>query len=561
MFLRHQKEKKFSWKIKLKKSKNNNFIQFLQQLGKCFMLPIALIAFCGILLGIGSAFTSASIINQIPWLGKKGFQIIFGYMNTIGKIAFTYLPLLFCMAIALGLASDNKGVAGLSSFIGFMTIVLMINWMLTITGRLVNEQYVIGELGLDKWQTLTTIQQEQMLKTVMNRENQSVFFGIQTIDIGILGAILTGLLVLMLHQKFQYIKFPAAIGFFGGRRFVPIITILVFSIIALPITFIWPFIGKGFYWIGVGIEKTQIFGSFLYRFTERLVGPVCLHHIFNVLVRFTSVGGEYITNDGTKIEGALNIYYYLLNNNLWDQDVWKYTRFLSQGYMAPVMFGLPAAGLAMYITAQKDQKLMVKGLVISGSVASIIGGITEPLEFMFLFAQPLLYLFHAFMVGVSYLLLGLFHTQIGNTDGNIIDLIIFGIMQGLQTKWWIIFIIGPIYFLIYFSTFYFAIKKFNIKTPGREVKITTNENDNVVVDKNEQAEHYLQLLGGKDNIKVIDNCFTRLRISLKTPVNIIYDDVSKLGAIGLKIIDDYTLQIIIGPNVEHIANAIKQKIK
>lgn len=553
-------KEKFNIKTKNKKSNSNNsFMQFLQQLGKCFMLPIALIAFCGILLGVGSVFTSTSIINQIPWLGFKEFQIVFSYMSTIGSIAFTYLPLLFCMAIALGLASDNKGVAALSSLLGFMILVIMINWMLSITGRLVTESYVIAELGLDRWEQLSIIQQQQMVKTTMSRENQSIIFGIQTIDIGILGAILTGLLVLALHQKFQYMKFPDAIGFFGGRRFVPIITILIFSLIALPITFIWPFIGKGFYWIGFGIEKIQIFGPFLYRFTERLVGPVGLHHIFNVLVRFTSVGGEYLTNEGTKIEGALNIYYYLLNHNLWDQDVWKYTRFLSQGYMPSVMFGLPAAGLAMYMTAHKEQKLIVKGLVISGSVASIVGGITEPLEFMFLFAQPLLYLFHAFMVGLSYLLLGLFHTQIGNTDGNIIDLIVFGIMQGMQTKWWIIFIIGPIYAMIYFSTFYFVIKKFNLKTPGRETKI--KDNHEIIISIEDKAIQYVKLLGNKDNIKVIDNCFTRLRITLKSPINITKEDVINLGAVALKIIDQHNLQIIIGPGVEPLANAIKKILK
>ncbi len=535
------KNQKNMEKINTKKSRNGLLNKF-QKLGRTFMLPIAMLAFCGILLGIGASLTSNATIVQIPWLKTRGLYDFFVLLKTIGAIGFTFLPFMFAMAIPIGLASDNQGSAAFSGFIGYVTMLFVINFTLNVLPEnLTSEGTFIG------------------------KSTQSIL-GIKTMDIGVLGAIFVGLLVYWLHEKFQYISLPNSISFWGGTRFVPIISLLIFSAIAIPTTFIWPCFNQLIYWIGLGVQKVDWFGPFLYRFTESLVRPTGMHHVINTIVRFSAVGGTIVLPSGEKITGALNIFYKELELGLPISA--SATRFLSQGYMPTVMFGLPMAAIAIYVLAEKEQKKMVKSVIIPGIVASVVGGITEPLEFLFLFVAPLLYLVHCFYIGLAYMIVGLLQVKIGNTDGNIIDFIVFGLMQGLSTKWYYILLVGPIWGALYFSTFYFYIKYRDVKTIGREAlseeeKITliSNEKNEKIDTSNEVAVKYIELLGGKENIKTLNNCYTRLRITLNKPMNISQEAVKDLGAIAIKYIDDYNIQIIIGPKVEKLKNEIAKLIR
>ncbi|AUB31563.1 PTS transporter subunit EIIC [Spiroplasma floricola] len=537
-----KENEKESKKLKTKKSKNSLLSKF-QKLGRTFMLPIAVMAFCGIFLGIGASLTSEATLTQMPWLKTRGLFDFFVFLKLIGNIGFTFLPFMFAMAIPLGLASDNQGVAALSGFLGYATMLFSINFTINIFPS--------------SW-----LQEG----TFIGRTTKEIL-GIQTMDIGVLGAIFVGLIIYKLHEKFQYINLPNAISFWGGTRFVPIISILLFSVLALPATFFWPAIAQLLAWVGLVVQKIGVFGPFLYRFTESLVRPTGIHHVINSIIRYTEAGGSWQNPVNNEIVyGALNIFYEQLKYN---QPISaEATRFLSQGYMPTVMFGLPMAGLAIYLLAQKEQKPMVKSIIVPGIVASVVGGITEPIEFLFLFVAPMLYLIHCFFIGMAYLFVALLQVKIGNTDGNIIDFIVFGVIQGLNTKWYYILVIGSIWGFLYFNLFYFYIKLRNVQIIGR-TELTPEEKESIVqkVDKNKVndfdkvAEKYLHLLGGKENIESLNNCYTRLRITLKETKQIQQEDVKKLGAIAIKYIDELNIQIIIGPRVEKLKNEIAKLMK
>lgn len=550
------KVKKRNWFFKLKRQhkieqSKVTFFSKMQTLGKTFMLPIALLSFCGIFLGIGASLTSSNTIKQIPFFGYDGIYHIFLFIKTIGAIGFTFLPFLFVMAIPLGLASNNKGVAALSGFVAYLSLLVVTNFMIKVLPEnLVGSNGYIGKSGA-----------------------MQDIIGIKAIDFGVLGAILSGLLVFWIHEKTQYIKLPSSIGFWGGTRFVPIASILLFSVIAIPLVFIWPGINLGINYIGYGVKEIGVFGPFIYRFTEVLVKPTGLHHVINQIVRTTAVGGGPVTINGTEYVGALQIFFAQLNNGI--RPTANVTRFLSQGFMPVVMFGLPAAGIAIYFSADREERKMVKSVIIPGIVASAVGGITEPIEFLFLFIAPLLYFVHAVLVGLSYLIVALLAVRIGNTDGNIIDFIIFGLMQGLYTRWYLVLVVGFIYAAIYYVLFYYWIKWKDLATVGRKGQVIKEQTKTTQINKlnlkqsnkkvsganNTVAAKYLQLLGGKENIKILDNCFTRLRITLNNHVDISDQDVKNLGAIGLKIIDSVTIQIIIGTQVESLKNEIQKEIQ
>ncbi|MDN6626862.1 MAG: maltose/glucose-specific PTS transporter subunit IIBC, partial [Pisciglobus halotolerans] len=430
------KEKKVKQKV--------GFWEFFQGLGKTFMLPVALLAFMGLMLGIGSSFTSETTIEIIPFLGNDYLQLFFRFLSTIGGFAFTYLPVLFAMAIPLGLARSDKGVAAFSGLVGYIIMNLSINFYL-IENNLLADPDVLREAG------------------------QGMAVGIQTLEMGVLGGIIVGIIVSSLHKRFHEIQLPDAFAFFGGARFVPIITSLVLGIVGLIIPIVWPFFAMIITGIGNLIQGAGVFGPFLFGAGERLLLPTGLHHILVSMIRFTEAGGTQIV-DGTSISGALSIFYAQLQSGTEISPA--VTAFLSQGKMPTFMFGLPAVALAMYNTARPENRDQVKGLLISGVLAAFVTGITEPIEFLFLFVAPLLYLFHVVMTGLGFMVMALLSVKIGNTDGGILDFLIFGVLQGNQTKWYLVILVGIIWFIIYYFIFKWAILKFDLKTPGRETKNT-----------------------------------------------------------------------------------------
>ena len=354
-------------------SKKVGFWEFFQGLGKTFMLPVSLLAACGIMLGIGSSFASSVTAEVLPFLKVPVIKLFFEFMSTIGSFAFSNLPIMFAMAIPLGLARQDKGVAAFSGYVGFVMSSMTANFFLKVTGTLATPEN-------------------------MKAAGQAMVFGIQSVDIGVLGGVIIGVIVYKIHDKFCEIKLPDALAFFGGARFVPIATAVIVGIVGLVIPLIWPFFNGIIIKIGELIGKAGVFGPLLFGAGEGVLRPFGLHHILVAMIRFTSAGGEAIIN-GEPVYGALNIFYKEFANGILDPNV---TRFLSQGKMPSYMFGLPAVALAIYHTARPENRKKVKGLLASGLVACVIGGITEPLEFIFLFLSPVLYLFHCIMVGLGF---------------------------------------------------------------------------------------------------------------------------------------------------------------
>lgn len=359
-------------------SKKVGFWEFFQGLGKTFMLPVSLLAACGIMLGIGSSFASSVTAEVLPFLKVPVIKLFFEFMSTIGSFAFSNLPIMFAMAIPLGLARQDKGVAAFSGYVGFVMSSMTANFFLKVTGTLATPEN-------------------------MKAAGQAMVFGIQSVDIGVLGGVIIGIIVYKIHDKFCEIKLPDALAFFGGARFVPIATAVIVGIVGLVIPLIWPFFNGIIIKIGELIGKAGVFGPLLFGAGEGVLRPFGLHHILVAMIRFTSAGGEAIIN-GEPVYGALNIFYKEFANGILDPNV---TRFLSQGKMPSYMFGLPAVALAIYHTARPENRKKVKGLLASGIVACVIGGITEPLEFIFLFLSPVLYLFHCIMVGLGFMTMGI----------------------------------------------------------------------------------------------------------------------------------------------------------
>ena len=343
---------------------------------------------------------------------------------------------------------------------------------------------------------------------------------------------------------------------------MPIITALTLSLVGLFIPMLWEYVALGIAGIGHIIQSTSVFGPFLYGVGVLLLKPFGLHHILLAMVRFTPAGGIEMVN-GHEVAGALNIFYAELKAGLpFSPHV---TAFLSQGFMPTFIFGLPAVAYAIYRTARPENRPVIKGLLLSGVLVSVVTGISEPIEFLFLFIAPALYAFHIVMSGLALMVMALLGVTIGNTDGGILDLLIFGVMQGMSTKWYLLFPVGIAWFAIYFFVFRWYILKHNIKTPGREVDVQGAQQ---AVEANTRArgkskydhELILRALGGKENIESLDNCITRLRLVVKDMGLIDQQALKAAGALSVVMLDAHSVQVIIGPQVQSVKTGIEALI-
>ncbi|HHU0691655.1 maltose/glucose-specific PTS transporter subunit IIBC [Citrobacter sp. Marseille-Q3906] len=519
------------------KSFKSRVWEFFQSLGKTFMFPVSLLAFMGLLLGIGSSITSPSTIKSFPFLGGELTQLTFGFIAMVGGFAFTYLPVMFAIAIPLGMAKRNKAVGAYSGFIGYMLMNMSINYYLTVTHQLADT-------------------------ATMKQVGQSVVLGIQTLEMGVLGGIIAGVITYFLHERFQDTVLHDAFAFFSGIRFVPIITSLALSIVGLAIPLLWTYVAMGIAGIGHIIQSTSVFGPFLYGVGVLLLKPFGLHHILLAMVRFTPAGGTEIVN-GHEIAGALNIFYAELKAGLpFSPHV---TAFLSQGFMPTFIFGLPAVAFAIYRTAKPENRPIIKGLLLSGVLVSVITGISEPIEFLFLFIAPALYIFHIIMSGLALMVMAILGVTIGNTDGGILDLLIFGVMQGTSTKWYLLFPVGVVWFAVYFFVFRWYIIKHDIKTPGREDSSDSTAQAVVANTKARGKSKYdhgviLNALGGKENIESLDNCITRLRLVVKDMSKLDQQALKSAGALSVVVLDQHSVQVIIGPQVQSVKTGIEALI-
>lgn len=520
---------------------------FIQKLGKSLMGPLSIIVAAGLLLGLASTLLNPNVFGNA--LANVGFVNDFvSLINALAGGLFGLLPILFCMSVAQGMSREDKEVATFASIIGFILFHTTIRFFLGLKGvnaETTSIEYLMGQ-GMS---ALEATQKNAAYDTVM---------GIFTYRMSIFGGIIVGLWTAMIHNRFHETQLPTAFSFFSGKRFVPIMMVVTIPFLAIVMFFVWPLFNMVINGFGALLASAGAFGTFIYGFLERLLIPTGLHHILNRLIRFTPIGGSAMI-DGQQVSGALNIFNTLLMQAEPDMDVMRQaTRFLTQGTHPFMVFGLPAACYAMYKTALPKNKQKVKGILLAAGLTSLFTGITEPIEFSFFFISPLLWLFHAFMAGMSFLINTLLGVCIGNAGGGLIDLMLFGVLRGPQTKWLLNVVIGLIYAMIYFFVFKWAIVKFNIKTPGRE-----DETDEVV-DTDEVTElgnGIMDALGGKENILEIDNCISRLRLVLKD-TSIVNDALLKrTGSLGIIKINENNIQVVYGTKVEKAAAELKRAVK
>lgn len=508
----------------------NALFEQAQRFGRSFMLPIAVLPAAGLLLGIGGAFSNEATIETYPVLDQGWLQAIFIVMSSAGNIVFANLPVIFAVGVALGLARKDKGTAALAALLGYLVMNATINAILTITNSLASPED-LSSVG------------------------QGTALGIQTLETGVFGGIIIGILTSLLHNRFYNVELPRFLGFFGGSRFIPIIT--AFSSVAMgAILYVaWPPVQTGIYSLGGLVDATGYIGTFIYGFFLRLLGPFGLHHIFYIPFWTTSLGGT-LEVGGQLVEGTQRIFFAQLNEGNVDQYYIGTARFMA-GRHITMMFGLLGACLAMYHMAKPEHKKRVGGLLFSVGLTSFLTGITEPIEFLFLFIAPLLYVVHAFFDGLAFMLAHIFQITIGQTfSGGFIDFMLFGVLQGNdKTNWIFVPIIGVFWFFLYYFTFKFAIRKFDIKTPGRE----DEQEQSFIQNGTDRAKSILRGLGGKENIRDIDACATRLRVSVNTAEKVQKEHLENTGARGV-IVNGNGVQIIYGPEVTNIKNEVDDEI-
>ncbi|MEB6240010.1 glucose-specific PTS transporter subunit IIBC [Staphylococcus xylosus] len=496
-----------------------------QQFGKSFMLPIAILPAAGSLLGIGGALSNPNTVKAYPVLDINLLQNIFILMSSAGNIIFQNLPVIFAVGVAIGLAKSDKGTAGLAAMLGFLIMNASMNGLLTITGTLAKDN--LAEVG------------------------QSMVLGIQTVETGVFGGIVTGIMTALLHNKFYKISLPDYLGFFGGSRFVPIITAIASIVLGVIMFFVWPTVQGWIFGVGGLVDKTGVIGTFFFGFILRLLGPFGLHHIFYLPFWQTALGGS-LEVKGHMVQGTQNIFFAQLG----DPDVTKYfsgvSRYMS-GRFITMMFGLCGAALAIYHTAKPERKKVVGGLMLSAALTSFLTGITEPLEFSFLFVAPILYVIHAFLDGLAFMMADIFNITVGQTfSGGFIDFLLFGVLQGnSKTNFLWVIPVGIIWFMMYYVIFRFLITKFNFKTPGREDETATE-----TVEVTDRAKTIIQALGGKENIDVVDCCATRLRVTLNSDKEVDKAMLTATQARGV-IQKGNGVQIIYGPHVTTIKNEVE----
>ncbi|HBZ16618.1 MAG TPA: PTS glucose transporter subunit IIB [Pantoea sp.] len=506
---------------------SGSWFEKAQRFGKSFMLPIAVLPAAGLLLGIGGALSNPNTIQAYPFLDVAWLQGVFTIMASAGSVVFANLAVLFAVGVAVGLAKGDKGTAGLASLLAYLVMNATINALLTLTGV--------------------------MAESHLSAVGQGMALGIQTLETGVFGGVIIGLVTAILHNRYNKIALPQFLGFFGGSRFVPIISSLAAILVGAAMTIVWPHFQKLIFGLGGLVDATGYFGTFIYGFVLRMLGPFGLHHIFYLPFWTTALGGSEVIN-GHLVEGTQRIFFAQLADPTTQQFYVGTSRFMS-GRFITMMFGLIGACLAMYHTARPENRKRVAGLLLSAALTSFLTGITEPIEFSFLFVAPVLYVIHALFDGLAFMIAHLLHITIGQTfSGGLIDFILFGVLQGeAKTHWWYVPLVGVPWFLLYYFTFRLLISRFNFKTPGRED--SNIESAPLVV--GERPQQVIAALGGKANIVELDCCATRLRITLLDGSKLNEDALKATGARAV-IQRGKGVQVIYGPHVTIIKNEVEE---
>ena len=508
----------------------------LQRVGRSFMLPIALLPVAGLLLGIGSSFTNETMLaayglNSVIHPGTLIYTIL-DVMSQTGSAVFNNLALLFAMGVAIGMARKEKEVAALSGAVAYIIMNTAIQAMINAAG------------GVE----------------AMPANSTTTMLGITTLQMGVFGGIVVGLGVAALHNKFYKIELPQVLAFFGGTRFVPIISSIVYLVVGIAMFYIWPVVQSGIAALGALVLASGYAGTFIYGLLERALIPFGLHHVFYMPFWQTAVGGTAII-DGVTVTGAQNIFFAELASKSTTVFSVSATRFMA-GKFPFMMFGLPGAALAMYQCAKPEKKKAAGGLLLSAALTAFLTGITEPLEFTFIFVALPMYAVHCVLAGLSFMLMHILNVGVGMTfSGGLIDLVLFGVMQGnAKTHWMWVVVVGAVYFVLYYIIFRFMISKFDYKTPGRddaeEVKLYTRADVNarsaasgsVPAGNDPVSALIVEGLGGAANLSDVDCCATRLRCTVKDAALVKQDVLKASGASGV-ICKGNGVQVVYGPKV------------
>lgn len=498
----------------------------LQKIGKALMLPVALLPAAGLLVGLGEIIDNPTIVQYIPFLNNSWIHVLANIISSAGNVVLSNLPLLFATGVAIGLC-DGDGVAGLSSIVGFLVFNMTIS------------KYI----GL-------------IPENIKDNPSFEMVLGIPTLQMGVMGGIIVGITTTIVYKRFYNIRLPEFLGFFSGKRFVPIMTAIVCVILGGVIVNIWPAIQILLFTISRSLINTNSnISSFIFGIIERALVPFGLHHIW--YNPFWYQFGEYINSSGQLVIGDQQIFFAQLRDNV---TITAGT--FMTGKFPIMMFGLPGAALAMYHESFDENKKKVSALLLSAALSSFLTGITEPIEFSFLFVAPVLFAIHCVFAGFSFLVMNILNVKIGMTfSGGLIDFLLFGVVPN-RTPWHLVIVVGIILFIIYYIGFRFIIRKLNLQTPGREYDEfeAINEYDvNINLDEEDFARDVLNALGGKKNIKYLDACITRLRITVKDLRKVQRSKLKQLGVAGIMIVGN-NIQAIFGPKSDILKDQIKDII-
>ncbi|SFN71306.1 PTS system, maltose and glucose-specific IIC component [Proteiniclasticum ruminis] len=528
----------------------SNFKKNFQSFGKSLLFPISLLSFMAIFLGLAAALQNKNIIATLPFLANTGIQNVLGLIRRLAGLPFGQLPLLFAMSIPLGMVKRDKGVAVYAGAVGYIAMLMGMSYILQVQGltsATTSVDYLMQNSGLN-----------QVDATLRNSAFTNVL-GIFVYNTNVIGGIIAGLMGVYIHNKFRETELHPSLTFYSGKRFVPIAAALIMAVVGILLTFVWPVVNTAIIAMGKLISETGLFGVFLYGFTEKIINPTGLHHILNQTFRFTALGGVETIN-GESLVGALQIYLYQLDNQL--QFSTQATQFLAQGKILHMVFGMPAAVMAIYHTALPEKRDRVLKFFLAGVTAVILTGITEPIEFTFIFISPILWIVNAIFAGLAFLVPALFGAAIGNIQGGIIDWLVFGVLQGAQTKWYLYLLAGPVFFAMYYFTYKFIITKFNVMTIGRRESDFTEEDEelqgSVSISQDDRviAKQIIEGLGGLENITDIDNCITRLRVEVLDASKIKEDLIKKSNPNGIIRPDRNTIHVVYGGRITKIRNIV-----
>lgn len=520
--------------------KKSKFWQSVQTFGRSLLLPVALMAPIGMVMGICNAFTQSYMIEQFAWLGNPTLQTVLNSLKSITSIIFNNIPLLFAMGVAYGLAKNEKGIAVFSSVVAYLALNVVMNVYLTVTGTLAPAE-------------------------TMTQLGQGTVLGVQTLKIEALGGIIAGIVAAKCTDRFYKLQLPLAFAFFSGKKSVAIISFALMIPIGLILPFFWAIITDVLI-AGSVVMMNKFVGPAIYMTLNRLLIPFGLHHVLASIVRFTEAGGVY-TIDGEQFVGVLNTMNHILfklgpSHPSWNEIMPTLSSYMAPSQMITTLFRFPAIGLAMYHTAFTKNKKIAKGVLLTVCLTAFLGNITEPLEFTILLVSPVLFVAYSILVGITTIPLGFLGVKMGYIRGTIFDFGIFGLLYE-NTNWFNLVLLGIANFIIFYFGFKFVIKKFNLATPGRE-DFDLDENANTLLKEKryeEIAQIVVEALGGPVNILSLENCVSRLRIDLDKPELVNRERLRESGCLGVFLPSEKHIHVVFGPHVEAVKNAVDDKLK